>query len=65
MFEESRDVPWICHVCDYVSRTGESRACSVCYKTTCSAHLKQVPTFNPETRLYELQPVCVVCSLTN
>ena len=62
--EESANTPWICHVCDFISKASESRACSVCYKTTCNKHLQTLPTFNPETRLFELVPVCTVCALT-
>ena len=54
--------PWICHVCDFKSTGTESRACSVCYKTTCATHLKKVPTYNPESGLFEIQPVCVFCA---
>jgi hypothetical protein len=53
--------PWICHVCDYKSQTGEGVACSVCYKTTCALHLKHVSSYNPASELYELQPVCILC----
>lgn len=55
--------PWICHVCDYRSSATESTACSVCYKTTCAAHLKHVTTFNAASGLFELQPVCIYCAL--
>jgi hypothetical protein len=64
MIDESANTPWICHVCDFTSSASESRACAVCYKTTCPAHLKTVPTFNAETRLFELQPICVLCAIT-
>jgi hypothetical protein len=53
--------PWICHVCD-ATATGESTACSVCYKTTCALHLKLLTVFNQESGLYEIAPVCVHCA---
>lgn len=54
--------PWLCHVCDYTSQSEESVACSVCFKTTCSAHLKIVTVYNTENGLYEFQPICVLCA---
>lgn len=62
MSSDSGDGPWICHVCDFKS-TGKSRACSVCYKTTCDTHLRHVTVYNPENGLYELQPVCLHCAI--
>ena len=53
--------PWICHVCDRKATSGAGTACSVCYKTTCATHLRQTTTFNRESGLYELTPVCVCC----
>lgn len=53
--------PWICHVCDAKFTTGESQACSVCFKTTCPAHLKTVSIRNADSGLYELHPVCLLC----
>jgi len=53
--------PWICHVCD-ATFTSESTACSLCYKTTCSAHLKRVSLYNRESGLYEIAPVCIWCT---
>jgi len=60
--DESSCSPWICHVCNLKS-TGESTACSVCYMTTCSRHLQHITSYNRDTGLYELQPVCVNCVL--
>ncbi len=57
----ARPSPWICHVCDHKSQTGEGVACTVCYKTTCGLHLKHVSAYNPASGLYELQPVCIFC----
>jgi hypothetical protein len=53
--------PWICHVCDKKS-TGESSVCSICYRTTCTAHLKRAPLFNKERGLYEINWLCVFCA---
>jgi hypothetical protein len=52
---------WICQVCDATS-TSESTACSVCYKTTCAAHLRRVPAYNEQNGQYEIVPVCIFCS---
>lgn len=62
MSEKPENSPWLCHVCDYKSRGEGSTACSVCFKTTCSTHLKLSTVFNAETGLYEIQPICVLCS---
>ena len=62
MPSDSGNGPWLCHVCNYTSSSTESTACSVCYKTTCSAHLKHVPTFHADSGLYVLQPVCICCA---
>lgn len=55
--------PWICHVCDG-KFTGPSIACAHCFKVTCARHLRHVPVRNRETGLYELQPVCLACALS-
>lgn len=55
--------PWICHICGATSN-GESTACSVCYKTTCAAHLKRTLLRNEESGLYDIAPVCVYCAVT-
>ncbi len=62
MNEEGSRPLWICHVCD-AKGSGESTACSVCYKTTCAAHLRHLTIFNPQSRLYELTPVCMECAV--
>jgi len=54
---------WICHICDATGR-GESRACAVCYKTTCALHLQTRSFYNEQSGLYELQPVCLWCATT-
>jgi len=53
---------WICHVCDGKGH-GESTACALCYQVTCSTHLTHRSTFNPQSGLFELQPVCVACAM--
>jgi hypothetical protein len=62
MTEENADT-WICHVCDFTSSSTESRACSVCYKVTCALHLQTVSSFNSESGLFELQPICALCAM--
>jgi len=64
MPDSSENTPWICHICDRKFKGGESTACSVCYKTTCSSHLKHVAIFNRESGLYEMRPVCLYCAAT-
>ncbi|MDT8420551.1 MAG: hypothetical protein RQ754_08975 [Desulfuromonadales bacterium] len=54
--------PWICHVCDRRFPGGEAEACSVCYKTACSLHLKRVPV-ERESGLLVLEPICVHCEM--
>lgn len=54
--------PWLCHICD-ATGTGESIVCSHCYKVACAQHVKHVTSFNPETGLYQLMPVCLECAL--
>jgi len=54
--------PWMCHICDKLFTTGESDACSVCYKTTCNAHLKRVPV-ETESGILILEPVCLYCEM--
>ena len=62
MTNDNGDGPWMCHVCDLKS-TGASKACSVCYKTTCATHLQHVTAYNSENGLYQLQPVCLHCAV--
>jgi len=64
MTRENQFSPWICHVCDRTFQDIESTACSICYKTTCAAHLRHVAHFNPESDLYELRPICLHCAVT-
>lgn len=60
--ESAEKSPWICHVCDRRETNGEGQACALCYKITCPQHLQTQPIFNPQSGLYELQPVCICCS---
>lgn len=60
--EREEDIPWICHVCDRTGR-GASQVCAHCYKTTCRDHLRVLPMYNRESRLYEMQAVCLQCAL--
>jgi hypothetical protein len=60
--EDQAQSPWICHVCDGKFRGDESIACSRCFKTTCSAHLRHLPTLDRDSGLYVLQPVCIACA---
>ena len=62
MTSEEQLSPWLCHVCDRTFHDIESTVCSICYKTTCSDHLQRIARFNPNTGLYELQPVCLFCA---
>lgn len=54
--------PWICHVCERRFTEGEPDACSVCYKITCSQHLKHVPV-EKDSGLLVLEPICTYCEL--
>ena len=55
--------PWMCHVCDYTSDSTEPIACALCYKIACSSHIVHKTVLNEESGLYELQPICVDCSI--
>jgi len=59
---ETANSPWICHVCETRSTFGEGQACAVCFKITCPAHMQVRSIYNPESRLYELQPICLFCA---
>lgn len=54
--------PWICHVCDRKYTDGEPEACSVCYQTTCTMHLKRVPV-ETESGILVLEPICLYCEM--
>lgn len=62
MMSSEEKSPWICHVCDRRFTDGVAEACSVCYKTTCSQHLKKIPV-EQDSGLLILEPVCVQCQL--
>ncbi|MDX2479797.1 MAG: hypothetical protein QNK24_05615 [Desulfuromusa sp.] len=53
--------PWMCHVCDHYSTTGEGLVCSECYKITCNRHMTTATVMNKESGLYEFQMICVEC----
>ena len=54
--------PWICHVCDYTSKTEESKTCSLCFRVTCSLHLQKVQVYNEQSGLYEPAEICIYCT---
>lgn len=62
MSSEDLHTPWICHVCD-AKGSGQSLTCCNCFKVTCSKHLQHVPSYNRETGLYQLMPICLDCAI--
>ena len=59
---EPEPSPWLCHVCDKKGR-GESTACDLCYRTTCTEHLTRVSLHDRQSGLYMLKRICVACAL--
>jgi hypothetical protein len=57
--------PWICHICDYTSAETESKACDLCYRVTCSLHLRPASIYNQNNHLYETAAVCIACAADN
>ncbi len=57
--------PWLCHVCNESSTTEEGIACATCFKIACRRHLRTSTVYNPQTGLYEIARVCVLCQLEN
>ena len=57
--------PWICHICDYKSDETESQSCDLCYRVTCSLHLRPASILNPKNGLYETAGVCISCAADN
>ncbi len=55
--------PWICHVCNYKSDEEESQTCDLCYRVTCSLHLRPASLYNPNNGLYETAAVCLSCAI--
>lgn len=53
---------WICHICE-TKGSGESLTCCNCFKVTCSKHLQHITSYNRETGLYQLMPVCLDCAI--
>ena len=57
--------PWTCHICDYKSDDAESKACDLCYRVTCSLHLRPASLYNEKNGLYETAAVCISCAVDN
>jgi hypothetical protein len=57
--------PWICHICDFTSAEIESKACDLCYRVTCSLHLRPASVYNQNSGLYETAAVCIACAADN
>ncbi len=57
--------PWICHICDYTSAETESKTCDLCYRVTCSLHLRPASIYNQNNGLYETAAVCIACAADN
>jgi hypothetical protein len=57
--------PWVCHVCDYTSDDTESKACDLCFRVTCSLHLRPASLYNEKNGLYETAAVCISCAADN
>lgn len=62
MSQDKANSPWICHICD-ASGNGESLTCSNCFMVTCPQHLKHVTSYNAESGLYQLMPICLDCAI--
>ena len=57
--------PWVCHVCDYTSAEGEAKVCDLCYRVTCSLHLRPASIYNEKSGLFETAAVCIACAAAN
>jgi len=57
--------PWMCHICDFTSSDSESRVCDLCYRVTCSLHLRPASVYNEQNGLYETASVCIACAADN
>jgi hypothetical protein len=64
MNEEDKSIPWICHVCGKKSSTGTGKACSLCFKIACDAHLKPLALKSEKFGNPELKLICTACSET-
>lgn len=62
MNQDTSKSPWVCHVCD-AKGIGESLTCCHCFMVTCAKHLKHVTSYNPDTGLYQLMPICLDCAI--
>ncbi len=60
--DEMERSPWVCHICDYKSDDTESKACDLCYRVTCSLHLRPASIYNGKNGLYETAAVCIACA---
>ncbi|MDH3997684.1 MAG: hypothetical protein OET90_02490 [Desulfuromonadales bacterium] len=54
--------PWICHICDYKSENTESETCDLCYRVTCSLHLRKASIYDKQSGLYVTADVCIDCA---
>lgn len=55
-------VPWICHVCGKKSSTSAGKACSLCFKIACDAHINAMPLKSEKFGNLELKLVCTACA---
>ncbi len=56
---------WVCHICGYKSDDAESKACDLCFRVTCSLHLRPASLYNEKNGLYETAGVCISCAADN
>ena len=45
------------------NEVGESLTCCSCFKVTCAKHLQHVSSYNQESGLYQLMPICLDCAI--
>ena len=57
--------PWVCHICNYKADDTESKACDLCFRVTCSFHLRPASLYNEKNGLYETAAVCISCAVDN
>jgi hypothetical protein len=63
--DEMERSPWACHICDYTSTASESEVCDLCYRVTCSLHLRPASIYNDKSGLFETAAVCIACANAN
>lgn len=56
--------PWIRHICDYPSAETESQACDLCYRVTCSLHLRPASVYNQKNAFMKLPRSALPVRLT-